>query len=274
MPLLKYFPGTELRDVIELFWYNTSESQASLTSAGAKEAILPDGCGHLVINLSENRICLFERLESPRLTTFGGSIFCGPRSSPYGVLSVSSAVIGVVFRPAGIARFLNAPTEEFANYQLPLERIFGSEAEDLRHSLIEACSPASKFILLEQSLIQRQRTSALLHRAVKYAIHALEHDISVTQVLARVGLSERRFSRIFSEQVGMTPKLFYRVRRFQRAIALLPFQEEIDWARTALDTGYYDQAHFIHEFRTFSSVTPTAYVASGIAQRNHLPLRS
>src|SRR6202011_5322008 len=112
-------------------------------------------------------------------------------------------------------------------------------------------------------------------RVVRYAVHAFEQTpyLSVAAVLERIGLSERRFSRIFSEQVGLTPKLFQRVRRFQRTMASLPSHGEVDWAGTATANGYYDQAHLLTAFRSFSSVPPSDLFASRIVQRNHLPLR-
>jgi AraC-like DNA-binding protein len=271
MIILKHFPVPPLGEVVELFWYRAHET--ATVRAAPREAILPDGCAHLVINLSENRIRLYEQIESHRLTTINGSIFCGPRSSAYAILPAAAAVIGVLFRPGGIFRLLSAPAEEFRNAQVPLDLIIGGDG--LRDQLIATGTPARRFILLENFLLRQLQRSLSLHRAVRYAVSAFEHDsfLSVATVLEKIGLSERRFSRIFSEQVGLTPKLFQRVRRFQRTMASLPSHGEVDWAATATANGYYDQAHLINDFRSFSSVTPSDFFASHIVQRNHLPLR-
>jgi AraC-like DNA-binding protein len=90
----------------------------------------------------------------------------------------------------------------------------------------------------------------------------------------QIGLSSRRFSRIFSEQVGLTPKVFHRVQRFQRTMGSVASTRKVDWARLAVEAGYYDQAHFIHEFHSFCSVTPSTFLGTTLGQRNHLPLRS
>ena len=271
MTILKHFPSPPLSEVVELFWYRAHETAAP--HGASREAILPDGCGHLVINLSENRIGLYEQIESNRLTTLGGSLFCGPRSSAYGVLPAAAAVIGVLFRPGGVFRLLSAPTEEFRNAQVPLELVMNGD--ELREQLIAAATPAATFLLLEKFLLGQLQRSLWLHRAVRYAVNAFEQDsfLSVSTVLEKIGLSERRFSRIFSEQVGLTPKLFQRVRRFQRTMASLPSHGAVDWAGTATANGYYDQAHLINEFRSFSSVTPSDFFQSRVVQRNHLPLR-
>jgi AraC-like DNA-binding protein len=84
-------------------------------------------------------------------------------------------------------------------------------------------------------------------------------------VLRETGLSERRFIEVFHEQVGLTPKAFCRVRRFQRVLKSVHGAREVDWAQVALDCGYYDQPHFIHDFRGFSGLTPAQYVARATA---------
>jgi AraC-like DNA-binding protein len=271
MEILKHFPSLPLGEVIELFWYSVGEMAA--IRGAPREAILPDGCAHLVFNLTENRLCVYRQIESNELTTLSGSIFCGPQSSPYAIMPTAADVIGVVFRPGGVFRLLSAPAEEYKDAQVPLEVIFDSD--DLRGELIAARNPAARFLLLEKHLLRRLHRPRLLHRAVQHAVRAFEQDsfVSVAAVLETIGLSERRFSRIFSEQVGLTPKLFQRVRRFQRMMASLASRGEVDWAGAATAGGYYDQAHLINDFRVFSSVTPADFFASRIVQRNHLPLR-
>jgi AraC-like DNA-binding protein len=271
MTILKHFPAPPLSDIVELFWYSGRGTAA--VSSASREAILPDGCAHLAINLSQDRISLYENVEGERLTALEGSIFCGPRSSPYAFSRTAADVIGVLFRPGGVFRLLSAPTEEFRNTQVPIDLVIGQD--DLREQLIASVTPAAMFLLLEKFLLRQIRPRQSLHPAVRYAVNVFEVDafVSVAGVLEKTGLSERRFSRIFSEQVGLTPKLFQRVRRFQKTTASLPSHGEVDWAGTAAANGYYDQAHLINDFRCFSSVTPSVFFASRIPLRNHLPLR-
>jgi AraC-like DNA-binding protein len=272
MTVLKHFPASPLSEIVELFWYSAHDPAAR--RAAPREAILPDGCAHLVINLSENRIGLYERINTTRLTKLGGGIFSGPRSFPYAIVPGAAAVIGVAFRPGGVVRLLADPTEEFRDTQVPLKFMTGGD--ELRDRLISAPTVTARFLLLENFLLRQLQQSRALHRVVRYALNAFEQtpSLSVGAVLKQVGLSERRFSRIFSEQVGLTPKLLQRVRRFQRTMNSLPAHADIDWAETAFANGYYDQAHFINDFRAFTSVTPSDFLTQHIAQRNHLPLPS
>jgi AraC-like DNA-binding protein len=94
----------------------------------------------------------------------------------------------------------------------------------------------------------------------------------VSAVTDYIGISTRRFIQLFHQQVGLTPKAFCRVRRFQRVLRSVHGRREVDWAQVALDCGYYDQPHFIHDFQAFSGFTPSAYLALATTHLNHVPL--
>ena len=87
-----------------------------------------------------------------------------------------------------------------------------------------------------------------------------------------IGLSPRRFIEVFSQQVGLTPKRFCRVQRFQHVLRSIYTRDSVDWADLALTCGYFDQAHFIHDFRAFSGLSPTAYADQRGRHPNHVPL--
>ena len=91
----------------------------------------------------------------------------------------------------------------------------------------------------------------------------------VREVAKTVGLSQRRFIQVFKEEVGMTPKLFTRIQRFQQTRTLIQQNPLPDWTTLALDFGYFDQSHFIREFLEFSGLSPTDYVNR--QKRNRLP---
>ena len=91
-------------------------------------------------------------------------------------------------------------------------------------------------------------------------------------MLDRIGYSQRHFNQLFADEVGLTPKRFLRVRRFQRVIASVAGRESVDWADLALRCGYYDQSHFVHDFRSFSGLTPAAYLSHRTPHLNHLPV--
>jgi len=102
---------------------------------------------------------------------------------------------------------------------------------------------------------------------------SLQHDeMSIGAMTGATGLSAKRFIGHFKTAVGMTPKSYSRVLRFQRAVALAERGHRLDWTRVALETGYFDQAHFIHDFRSFAGITPTHYQGARTEFRNHVKI--
>jgi AraC-like DNA-binding protein len=89
------------------------------------------------------------------------------------------------------------------------------------------------------------------------------HMARIARVAEEAGLSRGHFTRLFQQEVGLTPKQFARVRRFCRVLEHIPTaqtEQRVNWAQLALDCGYYDQAHLIDEFHTFAGVSPSAYL--------------
>jgi len=125
-------------------------------------------------------------------------------------------------------------------------------------------------------LLRRLRSDlAALHPAVDFALKALRqapHVARVQEITREAGLSRRRFGELFREQVGATPKLYCRLRRFQAVVRWAATGSEIDWADVALAGGYCDQAHLAHEFRDFSGLTPGEYAAADRPFANHVPI--
>jgi AraC-like DNA-binding protein len=100
------------------------------------------------------------------------------------------------------------------------------------------------------------------HRAVRAALDIFGRDTGeakIRDLAAHLGLSQRHFIKVFSNQVGVTPKLFGRVQRFQRAVNLTRNSSTPDWADIAAACGYFDQSHLIHDFQTFSGLSPTEF---------------
>ncbi|WP_435101424.1 helix-turn-helix transcriptional regulator [Arhodomonas sp. AD133] len=94
---------------------------------------------------------------------------------------------------------------------------------------------------------------------------------SVADMVERTGYSRRRFTDLFRDAVGIPPKTYARLRRFQHAIGCIRESDGIGWPELALACGYCDQAHLIQEFREFAGVTPAAYAAARLPERNHIP---
>lgn len=188
-------------------------------------------------------------------------------------------MLGIVFQPGGARGLFGAAADDFLNRIVSLEDVWGSRAAELRNRLVEAANPEGHFRILETSLgsaMERAGKGRVqLHPAVAHGLQELRrqpHIQSVIDLARESGLSRRRFSQLFSEQVGTTPKLFCRLQRFLKIVKRTKEGGEIDWADVALAGGYFDQAHMAHEFQEFSGLSPGRYLAAAHPHRYHVRL--
>jgi AraC-like DNA-binding protein len=254
-----YIPRMPLRDYVESFWYLEDWNLPH-----DRERILPTGTMELVIDLS----FAHRSMSTPLL--------CGIYSQPSTIeIARQTTIIGVHFKPGGALPFLRSSACELHNRRFALNEFWGTEAEVLRERLLALSAINARFALLEQILLARLDWSSRLHPAVAFALREFQRtdrQPAVAEVMERTGYSNRHFIHLFREQVGLTPKLFCRVQRFQQILHYLNTTRSIAWADIAPALGYFDQAHFINEFRAFSGTSPTAWLVQRGENPNHLPL--
>jgi AraC-like DNA-binding protein len=239
-----------------------------------RERILPSGTFELVFNLRDDEF----RIQDPAggYRRFSGAMVSGPYARFFVIDATQQAsIIGVHVKAGGAAHLLGIPADELADTHVDLETLWGPSARELRERLCAAATPEQRLRILETALMTRLLRPAERHRLVLEALAALDAPgVRVLEVARRAGLSQRRFIQVFSEHVGMTPKLCCRVRRFQRALALAERTPAPDWARLALACGYFDQSHLIRDFVAFSGLTPATYLGarSEHVKMHHVPM--
>ncbi len=269
MQLLSYRPRPPLADFVDRLWLSSGSAPVH-----QKERLLPDCTVELVINLHQDLIHLYD-CNFRRCGSAPGCIVSGPRTQ-YFVIDTrdQTATMGVHFRPGGAFPFFRVPACELVDQSIALDTLWGSAASKMRERLLVAPTPESKFGVLETCLLEQLAKPLQRHPAVSFGIQELRGNgqRSVAEVVEKAGFSQRRFIQLFGEQVGLTPKLFSRVSRFQRVVQIAHGADEIDWADLALDCGYYDQAHFIHDFESFAGIAPSTYLLQRTRHLNHVPV--
>ena len=263
-----YIPRPPLSDFISVIWYWDGYCQPH-----PRERLLPNGAMTIAFNLGERPTSL----DSCRTDVTSAQVICGARSTSM-IIDTADMVttLGIQFKPGGGFPFLRMPASELSDQCVPLDDVFGSGAKGLREKLLESPTPAGKFAVAEQWLLSRAR-QLQRHPAVAFATERFvggSFAQPLSSVMERIGYSQRHFNQLFSSEVGLTPKRFLRVRRFQRVITSIAGSESVDWAELALRCGYYDQPHFAHDFRSFAGLTPAEYLANRTPHLNHVPVLS
>jgi AraC-like DNA-binding protein len=267
MPMSRYRPLPPLDRYIECFWWSHRDApQPEL------EHMLPSGGAQLVFALHETPI-LCRAPAAEKSSAWIGSIVHGPQSSYYlAGPKPKGGTAGVSFRAGAAGTVLGVSMAELLDRHVPLDAIWGARGVDLWQRLLAAGEPAAMFRILEQSLIARIQRPLLMHPAVAQALAASAEDelsARVAKMQRASGYSPRHFIGLFRSAVGLNPKHYYRIRRFNAVVHSIALGAERCLADIAAASGYSDQAHLTREFKEFAGVAPTAYRPGGADRPLH-----
>ncbi|MEV4534557.1 helix-turn-helix domain-containing protein [Asanoa sp. NPDC049518] len=171
--------------------------------------------------------------------------------------------VGAHVKPWGLAPFLRMPAAELCDRPVTMEQVWGRPAvAELRDRLATAHGPHEMLTLLEEELMRRlcATTGLGLVRHASSVIAATNGGTAIGDLTAAAGVSSTHLAQRFKELIGVTPKRLARTYRFTATVFAIDPAGPVDWGALAGDAGYFDQAHFSHEFRAFTGLTPTRYV--------------
>jgi AraC-like DNA-binding protein len=237
--------------------------------------VVPSGTLEIVFNLRGGKNHIGDPSDAASFTPYADAVVSGAQGR-YFVIDVQAhaLLIGVHFRPGGAYALLGVPPGSLSDAHADLDAVWGARADELHGRLCAAAGPEERFRILDGEFTQRLGQAALPRDEVRFALRKLGRtNAHVDSVAADVELSHRRFIALFAEQVGVTPKVFSRVGRFQRTWSLARQGVSRDWAQLALICGYFDQSHLIREFVSLSGQSPTEFLQrSAVAEGHHAAL--
>lgn len=260
-------PRGPLRPFIKRLWISQAPASGAAAHTG-REHVLPTGSMHIVLRLDDEPVRLWA--EGGHALELGTAVIGGIRSSYYVKEVRPVRTIGAQLHAAACLPLLGVPAHELAERHTRLDDVWGGAVASLRARLWEAQSPHEALACFEAALEARLPRVRGVHPAIAHALRRFDEHGEVALVVADTGLSHRRFLTLFRDAVGLAPKRYCRVLRFQRAIAGVVAGEPL--GAVAIDAGYSDQAHLTREFRELAGVSPGAYRAIAPEQDHHVPI--
>jgi AraC-like DNA-binding protein len=234
-------PYASLRSHVACYW----------TLIGAEVAahcVLPGGCMDLVFGLSS--------ASDPRAMLVGTM-----SAAVVAPAAVSAHFLGVRFRPGEAFAFVGVSALESKDQMIPLTDVLGALGEALLDELASAPNTSARIAALDRRLAtlrERARSPDSRVREAVARIMCAPAEAGVAELARYIGVGERQLERIFAERVGLGPKAFARVARFQALLRRVGDTEvSVPWAALALELGYSDQAHMAREVKRLSGMTPT-----------------
>jgi len=264
-------PGPPFDTFIENVWYWRGTAPGH-----AKDTIMASGRLGLFVNLNGEALSWYGGERYGERNMLSGVAVCGAHSHTFAIDAYQPHMLGVQFKPGGAFAFFGGSAREFADVHVSLEDIWGRDAERLHQRLVQAPTPEDKIEILFREMAHRF-SEQTHHPAVAIALRLFgrcPHSVSIKSVAREAEVSPKKLIRLFAEEVGMTPKAYLRVSRFQQVIERVHTAASIDWMEVVERHGYYDQPHFIREFKEFSGFTPTEYFKLRGPYLQHVPLEA
>jgi AraC-like DNA-binding protein len=260
MSLITYTPSYPLSQAVHLFWH-----WENYHPGHSREHILPLGTLELIFNLKNEPMTLYYPEDGYRARSFTGPFIGGPRSCFFLVDTVQPVTLLVAWFKAGSGRlFFDLPAATIYNQHVALEQLWGrANTEAFADALASNSSVTARFQLLERLLLQRWLAAKANHQAIDYALAWFDNTPilpRIAEVEQKIALSPTRFIRLFHDEVGLSPKRYCRLQRFQWAAKQMALANGATLADIALQAGYYDQSHFNNDFQAFAGITPKLFL--------------
>ncbi|MBD2702835.1 helix-turn-helix domain-containing protein [Spirosoma sp. BT702] len=184
-------------------------------------------------------------------------------------------MVGIVFKPAGIASLFGLPMYEFSDERVNLIDVLGTPIQHLYEQILEATNPLARVRLLEQFLNRQLLKVGDTFDRTDYTanqIIAQKGLVNVGELMDELYVCRRQFERQFLQKVGVSPKYYARIRRIGYLCAELASKrwQVADWQDLIYQCGFYDQSHFIRDFTQFTGKKPTLYVKDNVELTNYL----
>lgn len=251
-------PHSDLETLVKCYW--TLEVPAAENTQ--KQLILPDGCVDICFTLGDDIKRYTAEMDfviQPRQMLLG-QITEQFYIEPTGYVKT----FAIRFYPYGFANFINIPLNELANKETPLSQLFGNdEAEQLSQNIIQAKGTNERILIVERFFIDKLKDKKTIDNIVKFTIDTIfssKGSKPLNAILKDEPEKRRQLERNFIKLIGVSPKQLSKAIRLQATLQILLNQSSKSLTDIAYESEYYDQAHFIKDFKEFTGITPKEFL--------------
>ncbi|GAA0872438.1 helix-turn-helix transcriptional regulator [Gangjinia marincola] len=241
-----------------------------------KDKYLPDGTINIIFELTDNPKFIYDNMSGKMIQECNDVWFSGVLKDYITISSHHEEMMILVFKPGAGFPLIHKDISTFTNQVVSAEEIFGESILNLLKELKQPTTPEEKFKAIEKWLDNQLKEDDFYLEVIRYAIEAIENSptqINLSELSEKLGYSQKQFIKLFKKYVGLTPKQFHRIVRFNEILAAVENKETISWTIVAADCGYFDQAHFIKDFQSFSGINPKKYLSDIEDFPNFLPVK-
>ena len=252
-------PHPDLSAFVKFYW----TLEVPFDSNNKKQTIIPDGCVEMTFNL-EDKIKRY--ITDDEFIVHPNSMVMGQRTKSYYIEPLGNVnSFAICFYPYGFANFICTPLENLVDVETPIENLFGEIlAKELEQNISQAANTQERIEIIELFLLEQLKQVKTIENLVKTTVDTLldtNGSPSINQILKGDLSKRRQLERNFKKQIGISPKQLGKVLRLQTALKML-LNEKANLTSIAYEAEYFDQAHFIKDFKEFIGTTPRAFLGN------------
>lgn len=266
-----YIPVFPLNQFIEAFIYFERVEHAHTV-----DRFLPNGDTEILIDFHDAPQFIYDNNSLKEIQACHHVWASGLRTEPITIPSGNGAAMMVIaFKKGMAAPFFPFPMEEISDAVVDADLVWGGDFGDLRERLLNETNVSTRFVMVENFLLKHFASKLQLNPCVAFAINEMSarpDSLSIARMNKQIGYSQKHFTEMFRKNVGVTPKSYLKIMRFQKAVKTIDATASIEWDMIAQDCGFYDQAHFINDFKHFSGFTPEQYAQIHTNYQNYVPV--
>jgi AraC-like DNA-binding protein len=246
-------PDQKLQPYIKGFYFYESDNDMSFD-----DIVFPSGNMEVIFNLGDGH---WQVKKDDAFYTTPPVELWGQITKPLAIKSSGkNTMLGIRFYPYSAAYFFSENVGELNNEIHDAADLFGRSVKTLHIRLQETTDLNKRITLVQDYLLNRLTISDKNHNKIKLIGEIATHlkNENVTDVSIRNNISTRYLNQLFTQYTGLAPKLYCKINRFQNSLNLLQANTQ-KLTGVAYDAGYFDQSHFIREFKLFTGITPTSF---------------
>jgi AraC-like DNA-binding protein len=257
MMLKEITPGPKLKPYVKSFYLYASDTDTMFD-----DIVFPSGNMEVIFNLGQGEWKIKKNNEFHRTPPIE---LWGQLTGPLPVRSVGrNIMLGIRFYPHSAAFFFNEDSSTITNEIIDGTELFGPTLNVLHDKLLSHADLSSRIVLIEDYLLTRLAITEKKHPKIRFvgeiaeSFKSFDNNERVHSVSVRNKISPRYLNQLFLKYTGLTPKLYYKINRFQHSLNLINNQDQ-KLTSIGYDSGYFDQSHFIRDFKMFTGITPTSF---------------
>ena len=257
--------------VLSIVYYKDFEVEHTM------DKFLPDGTTNLVVNLFEAPRYIYDNDTLKEKQACVEAWFSGMHTEYLTISSDNeSEMLVITFKPGASFPFIKQSIDSFNNKVVHAKTVFGEDVLDFRKDIIKEEDEDQKIEIAKNWLKSKLNEVSFEGEIIKQFVSQIQNSsesINFKKLAEKSGYSQKQFIHLFKKYVGLTPKQFHRIVRFNEILNAIFEKEKVDWAFVASEFGYYDQAHFIKDFQAFSGHNPKQYIDDQGDWPHYIPVR-